>query len=206
MITISEDWIEGLISYYERFPQLAEKAAILAVNTIAPKIKTYAAKDMQSKINLPPEELGPARFKISTMATATSREAVIRADPNPLGMSRFVKGNKVAGAKYPVTQIKRNGATHTWGSNTPGGDYAFLIATPNGNAGVALALRTNRPITNSHKAKLIKATAKSYLYIIYGPSTSQMFGQLSPGYLPKIGLDLQAEFARQFARLQNERS
>lgn len=198
MITISSRGIDQFARQLERYPQQARKAASMAVNDTAAWSKTQARILMQSQILLPRETLENARFGVRQSATGANPEAVVSASNNPLGLSRFVVSPKVPGAAYPKTRIKVGGRTIQWGQEgQKGGSYAFLLQTPNGADGVALALRTTTPLRNSRAARKIGRN----LYILSGPSVNQMFARIAPELVPRIEERLQGEFARQFARL-----
>lgn len=197
MIRISSAGIQGLASFVARQPEIAAQAAKMAVGDTAEWGRNLSKRMMVAEVNLPDDALATKRFRISQRPTAANPEAVISADNNPLGLSRFVVGPKAPGTPHPKVRIKVGGATKSFSSADRKGTYSFLIPTPNGANGVGLAIRTKRPLEKSHAARKIGRD----LYLLSGPSVNQMFGQLLPAVVPRIEAKLQAEFARQYERL-----
>lgn len=197
MIRISSAGIQGLATFVARTPEVAAEAAKLAVGDAAEWGRNLSKREMVSAVNLPADALAGRRFRISQRPTTANPEAVISADNNPLGLSRFVVGAKAPGTAHPQVRIKVGGATRSFSSPESRGTYSFLIPTPGGANGVGLAIRTKGPLKNSSAARKIGRD----LYLLSGPSVNQMFGQLMPTLVPRIEAKLQTEFARQYERL-----
>lgn len=196
MITVSERGIDGIQKYLEKYPAVAKQAALLAVSDTAQWARTYVKRTASLAVRLPPEVMSGGKFTVKVDRKAMS--ATVSASKNVMGLSRFVTSERKAGAKYPSTKIKIGGGVKQWGHpGVKGGDYAFLIPTPNGADGVALALRTKTPPRNTRAARKIGRD----LYLLYGPSLDQIFGRYMPTLVPRVETYLQAEFARQFRRL-----
>lgn len=197
MIRISSAGIQGLATFVARTPEVAAEAAKLAVGDAAEWGRNLSKREMVSAVNLPAGALAGRRFRISQRPTTANPEAVISADNNPLGLSRFVVGQKAKGSAHPKVRILVGGATKSFSDPDTKGSYSFLIPTPNGADGVGLAIRTKGPLKNSSAARKIGRD----LYLLSGPSVNQMFGQLMPTLVPRIEAKLQTEFARQYERL-----
>lgn len=197
MIRISSAGIQGLAEFVARTPEVAAEAAKLAVGDAAEWGRNLSKREMVSAVNLPADALAGRRFRISQRPTTANPEAVISADNNPLGLSRFVVSQKARGAAHPKVRILVGGATKSFSDPDIKGSYSFLIPTPGGADGVGLALRTKEPLRNSQAARKIGRD----LYLLSGPSVNQMFGQLMPTIVPRVEAKLQTEFARQYERL-----
>lgn len=197
MIRISSAGIQGLAEFVARTPEVAAEAAKLAVGDAAEWGRNLSKREMVSAVNLPADALAGRRFRISQRPTTANPEAVISADNNPLGLSRFVVSQKARGAAHPKVRILVGGATKSFSDPDIKGSYSFLIPTPGGADGVGLALRTKEPLRNSSAARKIGRD----LYLLSGPSVNQMFGQLMPTIVPRVEAKLQTEFARQYERL-----
>ena len=197
MIRISSAGIQGLATFVARTPEVAAEAAKLAVGDAAEWGRNLSKREMVSAVNLPADALAGRRFRISQRPTTANPEAVISADNNPLGLSRFVVSQKARGAAHPKVRILVGGATKSFSDPDIKGSYSFLIPTPGGADGVGLALRTKAPLRNSRAARKIGRD----LYLLSGPSVNQMFGQLMPTIVPRVEAKLQTEFARQYERL-----
>lgn len=197
MIRISSAGIQGLAEFVARTPEVAAEAAKLAVGDAAEWGRNLSKREMVSAVNLPADALAGRRFRISQRPTTANPEAVISADNNPLGLSRFVVSQKARGAAHPKVRILVGGATESFSDPDIKGSYSFLIPTPGGADGVGLALRTKEPLRNSRAARKIGRD----LYLLSGPSVNQMFGQLMPTIVPRVEAKLQTEFARQYERL-----
>lgn len=197
MIRISSAGIQGLATFVARTPEVAAEAAKLAVGDAAEWGRNLSKREMVSTVNLPADALAGRRFRISQRPTTQNPEAVISADNNPLGLSRFVVSQKDKGSAHPKVRILVGGATKSFSDPGTKGSYSFLIPTPGGANGVGLALRTKGPLRNSQAARKIGRD----LYLLSGPSVNQMFGQLMPTIVPRVEAKLQTEFARQYERL-----
>lgn len=197
MIRISSAGIQGLAEFVARTPEVAAEAAKLAVGDAAEWGRNLSKREMVSAVNLPADALAGRRFRISQRPTTANPEAVISADNNPLGLSRFVVSQKARGAAHPKVRILVGGTPKSFSDPDTKGSYSFLIPTPGGADGVGLALRTKEPLRNSRAGRKIGRD----LYLLSGPSVNQMFGQLMPTIVPRIEAKLQTEFARQYERL-----
>ena len=198
MIRISAVNLRDTITFVARQEAVVTQAAALAVSDVAEWGKNLSRRAMLADVNLPADALAGRKFRISQRPTQGNPEAVITADNNPLGLSRFVTGDKTPGRAHPTVRIKKGGSVRQFSTgDRPGGDYSFLIPTPNGAAGVGLALRTKTPMRNSSAARKIGRN----LYLLSGPSVNQMFGQMLPALVPRIEAKLAGEFARQYERL-----
>ena len=190
MIAASTTNLQGFLAAVEQYPEVARRAASLAVNDAAEWGANLARRKMASQVRLPADVLTGARFGIVQRASQVSIEAIVRASPNPLGLSRFVTGSKEPRSRNPATAIKPGSAPFVW-------KRGFLMPTPNGADGVALAVRTNGPLRSSRAARQI---AKN-LYILSGPSPNQIFMTVAKDILPALQTRLDGEFARQYERL-----
>lgn len=197
MIRISSTGIKGLAEFVARTPEVAREAAKLAVGDTAEWGRNLAKREMKAAVNLPEDALAARRFRIAQRPTNAHPEAVLSADNNPLGLSRFVVGQKAKGTPHPKVRILVGGATKSFSSPDRKGTYSFLIPTPGGADGVGLAVRTKRPLQKSQAARKIGPD----LYLLSGPSVNQMFGQMIPALVPRIEAKMQTEFARQYERL-----
>lgn len=187
------DAIEGIA----RIPEVTDKAASLAINTVANRSGlTLLRKSILDDIAFPRDYLTNDRFGVRSNATPQNLESRITARHRPTSLARFAQPGTPLGSRARVgvrVQVsKKKGAKNF-------GKWAWLTPLANGNIGLALALRPGEKVDNRYGEPAWLVPGR--VALLYGPSVDQVFRHVSEDEAPKIGRMVNDEFNRQFARL-----
>ena len=163
--------LEDLAEFRTLGPRTAQ-AASRAINTVARKQRTTAARRIGDQIALPRSLLGPnkGRLYISQFSTPSNLVARITARSKPTSLARFVKGARKRGRGVSI-EIKPGRLKRI--------QRAFILKLRSGaqltetkfNLGLAVRLRPGERIQNKRKF----LNSSSNLYLLYGPSVQQVF-------------------------------
>ena len=176
------------------------KAAVMALNKVARDARSQAAKMIRQDVNLPARYVGPAqqRLYVSKNASGGSLEAKITAQGRATSLAQFVNGAPRAGKPGVYVEVSPGKARFM--------KRAFLIKLPQGaspitdtkfNLGLAIRLRSGEKLKNKISARRVEKG----LYVLYGPSVSQVFrandGEgVATDMVPDVAAKLEAEFRR----------
>lgn len=149
-------------------------AALQAINTAARDGRTQAARLIRADVNFPASYVGPGdrRLYVSKKATRNDLEARITARGRATSLARFVQGNPTPNAAGVYIEVKPNKVEFL--------KRAFVIKLPQGNnsvtdtarnLGLAVRLKPGQVLRNKVTARRVA----SGLYVLYGPSVSQVF-------------------------------
>lgn len=179
-----------------RIPEVTDKAAALAINTVANRSgMTLLRKSIMDDIAFPRDYLNTDRLGVRQQANPQRLEAVISARHRPTSLARFVAPGTPLGSRARIgirVQVSRKGAAKTFGK------YAWLTTLKNGNIGLALALKAGETLDNRYGEPAWLVPGR--VALLYGPSVDQVFRHVSEDQAPKIGRLVNDEFLRQFAR------
>jgi hypothetical protein len=191
---LETDLLEGLDNASRR------KAATQALNKIARDSRARAARLIRDKVNLPASYVAPAqkRLYVSQFATGGHLEAKITAQGRATSLARFVQGNAKPGKLGVYVEVSPGKARLM--------KRAFVIKLPGtgggttdttANLGLAIRLRPGETMKN----KLFSRRVASGLYVLYGPSVSQIFRAndgdgVATDMAPRVAEDLTNEFLR----------
>ena len=187
--------VEGLeeLQDLENLPQQVALAAQRAINKIVDRSKAESARQIRKKVNFPARYVTgeKGRLSITKKASANSLEAVIRGRERPTSLAQFAS-NKAIGQAGVFVEV------------TPGKNVkmkkAFLLRLPQGstltdtqyNLGLAVRLRDGERVLNKkHMISMGKG-----LYLLYGPSVSQVFADVAEEQAPVAAAALEREFFR----------
>lgn len=162
-------------------------AARRAVNSTLDKTRTAAAQKIREGVAFPANYLDPAqgRLTVSRYAQGDALEGAIGARFRATSLARFVVGNPKRGAKGGGVQVMvKPGQVRT----VAGG---FMIGLKSGNQG--LAVRSNGPPPRAWKPKPLG----DGLWLLFGPSVNQAFGEVREDIAPAAAVNLELEFNRQ---------
>lgn len=181
--------------YFEQLPEVAEKAAIMALNQVVERDGLAMMRaDITSQIAFPNGYLKmDDRLAVTRKARPGNIEAVITARDRPTSLARFSSGQSPESTrKGGVTvQVKRGKTTHL--------KKAFLVRLKNGNLGLAVRLKPGETLNNKTYGKPVMLA--KHVYLLYGPSVDQVFQTVAEESLPELGDMVSKEFYRQFTRL-----
>ena len=191
--------VEGLenIQQFAADQASIEMNSVRAVNTAARDARASAARMIRDQVNFDGSYLNPAqkRLYVAKKAKRGDREAIIRARGRPTSLARFVIGSPQRGQGVNVS-VAPGRARYM--------KRAFLIRLRAGsdietksNLGLAIRLRPDEALRN----KKFAVTMKNGLYLLYGPSVSQVFmandgDGVAKDLEPKILDQMEREFLR----------
>lgn len=193
--------------YFELMPDIARRAARLAINQTTERKGLKAAREaMLAQVAFPPGYLSAPRFEITQKATDQNLVAIVRGQFTPTPLARFAGSFRASFARR--TGAHRRAVGRAGGITVtiqPGRSVtlprAFLLTLRNGNIGLAIRLRPGEVLANTVGAKLITSGPLKGIALLYGPSVDQVFRTVAAEISPAILDDLQGEFLRQFVRL-----
>lgn len=177
--------------FYDRLPDVAARAASLAVNdtttrTALPQIRN----DMGAQIAFPSGYLKlPSRLGVTRKASPQSLEARITARDRPTSLARFSTptGARTKGIRVEVKRGARKLLKK-----------AFIVGLKNGNSGLAIRLKDGEKVEGKRDEAV---RLSKNVYLLYGPSVDQVFKGVAPTKDAIIQRELSKQFLRQFARL-----
>lgn len=175
-------------------------AALRAINKVARDSRAQAARLIRADVNFPAKYVGPGerRLYVSKQATRNSLEARITARGRATSLARFVVGNPTPNAAGVYVEVEPNKVKFL--------RRAFVIKLPQGkgsetdtarNLGLAVRLKPGQVLRN----KLTARRVASGLYVLYGPSVSQVFrandnSGVASDMAPQVADDLMQELLR----------
>jgi hypothetical protein len=194
--TVVATALKDLQRYFEELPDIAEQAAILAINdTVQREGLTLIKKDMRDQISFPAGYLEGDRLKPTRFALRGRLEAVIRGRDRPTSLARFAQGQTPANTRGQGVRVRvKRGRTETLRKG-------FLVNLKNGNVGLAVRLKPGESLRNSQAASQLADN----VWLLYGPSVDQVLAGVADDRATDI-IDLVGEkFLRQFGRLSRAR-
>lgn len=191
-VFVRGEFLSDAKRFFDEFPEVAEKAAVMAINTTAErKAIPMIRHDAESQVNFPSGYLdGDDRLGLTQRATRGSMEAVITARDRPTSLARFITGEAKIGQAGVTVRVKKTG-----GGNRM--DKAFVVKLKNGNRGVAIRLKPGETPDRAYKPVMLADN----VWLLYGPSVDQVVRTVAEAALPEIGDLLSDEFYRNFDRL-----
>lgn len=165
---VETDLLQGLDSDARRM------AAVRALNKIARDTRAKAARMIRDQVNFHMRFLSERdrRFYVSKPAARSSLEARITAQGRATSLAQFVRGQAKPGKAGIYVEVQPGRARFM--------RRAFLIKLPQGtspitdtkfNLGLAIRLRPGETLKNKIEARRVEKG----LYVLYGPSVSQVF-------------------------------
>lgn len=179
--------------------QSRKLAAVRAINKAARDARAAAAREIRDQVNLPARYVSPAqkRLYVSKQAQKSSLEARITAQGRATSLAQFVSGGARKGQRGVYVEVAPGKARMM--------KKAFVIPLRRGNEftdtkynlGLAIRLRPGERLQNKTFARRIE----SGLYLLYGPSVSQIFrandgSGVATDMAPEVANKLSDEFLR----------
>lgn len=191
-VIIEAGAMDSLKHYFEQLPEVAERAAVLAVNQVAERDGlAVMRRDMRSQIDFPPGYLEGDRLRVARRANRSAIEAVIRGRDRATSLARFARGQNPGNTRGRGVRVQvKPGRTKTL-------KKAFMVRLNNGNIGLAVRLKPGQTLNNSQAAVRLAEN----VYLLYGPSVDQVFRVVADDRAPDLANMVSRQFLRQFARL-----
>lgn len=191
-----------IIDFYKRLDKDVDRAAQLAINTIANRGGLNLIRnDMLKEIAFPKDYLTGDRLGVTQLAKPGNLEAVIRARKRATSLARFAPGQPLGSkAKLGVRVTVGKGGTtvlrQAWLVRLQKG---ASLTEDNFNVGLAVRVKPGESIQNK------KSTQQAWLVpdrvaLLFGPSVDQVFREVSEQVAEPIAELLQTEFLRQLSR------
>lgn len=193
--------VEGLenIQQFSALKGDIEMNAVRAINTTARDARAHAADRIRAQVNFEASYLNPSqkRLYVHKQARRSDPEAIIRARGRPTSLARFISGTPTAGQGVQV-EVAPGRIKYM--------RRAFLIKLRAGsdsietrfNQGLAIRLGKGEKLSNKTNAVRLK----SGLYVLYGPSVSQVFlANDGSGVAKDIEPDILDDMSNEFLRL-----
>lgn len=185
------------VDFFQRLPGVADKAAQLAINTVADRGgMTLIRRSILDEIAFPKDYLTKDRIGVTKKAQPGNLEAVITARQRATSLARFAAPGTPLGSRARVgvqVGVKRaNGTTVL--------KNAWLTKLRNGNVGLAVRIKTGETFGNRNDP-ITQWLVPGKVALLYGPSVDQVFRDVSEKSAAPIGRMVNDEFLRQFARL-----
>lgn len=183
---------DTLKRYFEQLPEVAERAAVLAVNQVAERDGlAVMRKDMRAQIDFPAGYIEGDRLGVVRRANRGAIEAVIRGRDRATSLARFARGQNPGNTRGRGVRIQvKPGRQKTL-------KKAFMVRLKNGNIGLAIRLKRGETMSNSQGAVRLAEN----VYLLYGPSVDQVFRGVADDRAPELANMVSKQFLRQFARL-----
>ena len=191
---IAVDGLDVQIADLKDAPDKIRRAASRSINRALDRSRTQSAKQILGEVNFPASYLNPSTGRLSVTERADPRNLAgkVTGRFRATSLARFTQGNPKRGEAVPV-QVEPGKTIRLKG--------AFLIQLKSGTASLdtkanlGLAVRTGgKAIRQSRAAKRLAPG----LYLLYGPSVSQAFGQIiDNGGAQDAGDFFEQEFLRQ---------
>lgn len=190
--------VEGLdvLDDLELIPNKILRAARAAVNRTTDRARTAAARTIREQVNFPARYLDPSeqRLFVSERPSLTALEGKVTGRARATSLARFAQGNPQPRDRGGVrVAIKAGGGARFM-------PRAFVIRLRAGSAaldtksnlGLAIRTQNGEPPRGAYKPKKIGDN----LWLLYGPSVSQVFSTVRGDIAPDMADFLEAEFAR----------
>lgn len=206
-VTVIAEGLGGLSAYFDLLPNVANRAAHLAVNDAARDIGLKESRvRIMEQVAFPGGYLDdPKRLRVRKFATEDDLEAIVFARQRPTSLARFSGGGTVGKAGVRVNVAR--GVTRDM-------RRAFLLRLPQGsgpvtdeafNLGLAIRLKPGESIIHKKQMAAVPLGTGG-LYLLYGPSVEQVFSTVSQDVSPLVAAEMAEQFIRQFNRLSGGRN
>lgn len=192
--------VQGLKDFEARLaacPEKTARAASMSINRAAKKARTWGARMVREQVRLSPSYLNDEDkgIKVRRVARPDDLVAIVSGRRRPVMLHRFVTGwaKRSRGFRRGArVRIKPGGALAVM-------RRAFEMRLKSGNRGLVIRTDGEEPYAAYAPMPLYKG--KSDLWLLYGPSTDQVFNTVREDIAPDVAEFVGKEFDRQFARL-----
>lgn len=195
--TVILEGLDDLPDFGEITPKITT-AARQAVNRALDRARTMAAREIRTQVRFPASYLtGPdARLRVTKRASNNNLEGVITGRHRPTSLARFTKDTN-------PKAVRRRGGVRV--NIKPDGGAKFLrgswlirlragkaLTDTQFNLGLAIRLRPGESLHGSRGAVRLSDN----VYLLYGPSVSQVFRTVRGDISPEVLEFLETEFDR----------
>lgn len=194
-VFITAQGFDRFRGFIEALPDIAEQAAVLAVNQVTERAGFTAVKrEMRAQVNFPTGYLEQGgRLRVGQRARRGNLVGKIVGRDRPTSLARFAPGatrENTRGGQGVRVQLKTKGGAKMLRKS-------FIVDLKNGNKGLAVRVKPGQTLENSEGAQKLGDD----LYLLYGPSVDQLAQDVFEKQSPEILRKLEIEWRRQFTRL-----
>lgn len=168
-----------------------ELNAVRAINKVAERARTGAARRIRQEVNLPAAYLNrPDRLGLTQKATRGNLEARITGRHRPTSLARYATSGRLGGAPGARVSVKPGFATFL--------PKAFFVnlhsgnTDSKGNLGLAIRLPEGQRPNRAYRPTKLSRGA----WLLYGPSIDQVFDDVALDMAPDVADQLETEFNR----------
>lgn len=194
--------LKGVQKYFEQAPEIAEEAAVLAINeTVKREGLVALERQMRKEVNFTKSYLDE-RVGVVKLARRGSLEAVISGRDRPTSLARFAQGQTPENTRGRKVVVKVRGSGESVRL-----DKAFLLRLRNGNVGLGIRLPKGKSPDKAYAAVHVPGAARrdSDLWLLYGPSVDQVLRGVAEDNIDNLTEMISSKFYRQFGRLSRGR-
>lgn len=185
--------VQGLDNLPGDPSQRIAENAVKAINKTVERSKAAASREIRSQVAFSPSYLSRAdRLGITKKATRSDLESIITGRHRPTSLAQFARGARVAGPRRTAVRVEvQPGIVRRLTG-------AFFINLRSGNTdtknnlGLAIRLPTGKIPDRAYKPTLVGKN----LWLLYGPSISQVFDDVANDLSPQAAEFLEGEFLR----------
>lgn len=191
--------IDGLVDYIESFPSAAREAARIALNDVASGEGLADLRaGVQEQVAFPAGYLNDERLGVTKRASDGDLSVVITGRQRATSLARFAAGQSVSSTRRRgVTVMVKPGTMRRiksgWLVNLRRGNQ------DGGNLGLAIRIKEGQTVFNKREVNQVELDRG--VYLLYGPSVDQVFGDVALDRTPQILTLVEREFYRNFFRL-----
>lgn len=182
--------------FFDELPDVANKAAMMAINDVARGEGLAIMRDgVNHDINYPAGYLND-KLTVTKLARENDLTAVISGRDRPTSLARFAPG------QTPANTFKRGVRVEVKNGSSKYLKNAWLMTLRNGNIGLAIRLKPGEVLHNKREVDAAVSIGKG-VYLLYGPSVEQVFQWIAHDHASEVGDLVRDEFYRQFGRLSH---
>lgn len=197
-MTVTADGLADLQRMFQRAPQIADRAAQLAVNEAARYGRVQSSRQIAAEVNLTKGYIDE-RLTVR-LAKGGEQAATITGRWRPTSLSRFLTRKPVRGKPVKV-QVRRGGSAQTLKAFPVRLRAGKELTDSKFNMGLAIRLKAGQVPRNTSGAKLLSTDKSGAVWLLYGPSINQVFRDVRYKVDGPIADRLSSEFVRQYQRL-----
>lgn len=197
---------DSIQTYLKSMPAKATKAARLAVNDTIRHGRARAKREIMSQVNLKASYLDGSGSKGQRLGTKLANDQNLKGSivgrQEPTSLLRFVE--KRLSAPGRTGRRRAAGVVLNVSGRRTIMPRAFVLNLRSGNEGLAIRLPKGQTPNRYKASKPIYSSRNSNVFLLYGPSVQQVFDDVAVDLQPELTRYLNAEFVRQFGRLNAE--
>lgn len=211
-LSVTADALPDLELFMSRLPDRTTQAARMALNDVAGGRGLKLLREaVEAEVDFPKGYVDKEKLGQREKATNTSLKTTISGRVRATSLARFATPGQTPESTRKKGPDGKPGGTRVQihHGQTRRMDSAFLIRLRSGagisdenyNLGLAIRLKAGDTIHNKRIQDGVQLDHN--LYLLYGPSVQQVFGEVASEQSPEISQMVAADFLRHFNRLED---